>query len=306
MSVGSSVGLAWAVQVETMPLILASKSHSSYKLARTFFSLLALRARSFTLSFSPSHRSKTNVGSIPTEISDLILDQLFSILVAVARQRVVDDLGLCYNFEQHSDELEKDHVCGIDCSSWTGCCSLKEDAEDDGDGFWEREGSFRERLGNGYGVEINIALSTYHLRLISVPSAFPCKDFPSGLPRTVLGIPYLPPSFEIKSNASLREVKVSELEPTEENDEIVEVVPLGLPTITKEERQRFAKARKGLRFEFGEADGAFAKKKLREGGKEKRDGDEEMEGDEQEEDEEGEIGEEVERLMIVHKGWCTY
>jgi hypothetical protein len=145
--------------------------------------------------------------------------------------------------------------------------------------------------------QINKALSHYSLRLISIPSSFPYQDPPSPLDRTVIGIPYLPANFKKAENPSLSEVKLSELEPTEDNDELVEIVPLpGVPDITREEKDRFARARRGLKLVFGDPkETVWARKKVvKEGG---------LDSDEEEE---SEIGEEEPRLMVVHSGWCSY
>lgn len=141
--------------------------------------------------------------------------------------------------------------------------------------------------------QISKALSHYSLQLISVPSSFPYQDPFAPLDRTVIGIPYLPADQQEQKRHVGEAPKLSELNPTEGNDELVAVVPLpGVPEITDEEKDRFSRARKGLRLVFGDkAEAVWARRKVDEG---------------RAKAEELDVEEEEPRLMIVHSGWCSY
>ncbi|KAL7415774.1 hypothetical protein BDY24DRAFT_382188 [Mrakia frigida] len=135
---GSTVSLAWGIQLETIPLLLAIESYEQSAPARLFFSLLHLRARSSTLSFSSS--SRRTIASLPPEIVNEILDHLFLALLPDARDAIIKSEGRCDCQREYSTQ----HTCGVDCSSWFYCCPPDDENQPEGD--WNRMKTFRTKL----------------------------------------------------------------------------------------------------------------------------------------------------------------
>ena len=149
------------VCLSVLPTPSAATSHSSFLHTTRFFSLLALRKRHDTLAFLHSTGPpRPNIGSCPLELIDLIVSHVFEALTWEARQQVVDAVGLCLHFADHADELEPDHVCGLEvgCYGWSECCELNDAASHEVvllDDFYERQDAFKQRLEGEYAKAVS-------------------------------------------------------------------------------------------------------------------------------------------------------
>ncbi|KAL7415726.1 hypothetical protein BDY24DRAFT_439594 [Mrakia frigida] len=329
MTTGSTVSLVWGVQIETVPLLLGSQCYESYHQAEIFFALLSLRIRTNTFrlelnsSSSSSLLPRPSLASLPPEVTDMILDELFGTLYSDRRTALIKRLGTCCcSFERKKGggtQDEGEHECGIECSHWPDCCSQMEDPPDT---IWHREHDcttvinsrllFWDNRGNDSPlIQLEKSLRRFHLNLITLPTfADICYRGPT-LPLSVVGLPAVSPhSSDVYLPVACEQLHQSHVEievEIEVEDETETTAVISLPSfraLSLEQSKSFSRFLRVTRLAQAET------RKIETVGKALGRGEEEkMEAGQQEEGEEGDAsrdggGSSVQpSLLLVHRLW---